>query len=522
MAEWQVIPWNLQYLAGGLIALVMTIFIFRREPQATSYRCFLAYGVSVVVWTFSVFLARSAPSLSSSTAFYRIVVPTFLLIQPLFLLTIFQIGSGKRAYYLTLIPAIFIFFYSLVGNTFEISSTSYGWAYSLTRQFLAMGAVIGFGYPFVVAVVLFILVLKSKLLYLKKKYGIILTGFLLYFIPLSITNIAMWRDPNVRPYGGFLLTVEFLFIAYALYLKPDKIEFASSQAANTINENLFKFVRKLRDITPGRELGGDAVHFNNALEAIGLNEVVSKSSSRQTFNVTSYPSLDMLQTMDRITALLRKEQWALQASREYTELFIEIYRKTSKESLIIADTWLDTMLRRHGGFLDRQGILAVLPVEIALPSIFKELPPGKTRLFKEEKPEQAYEKLNQAMEYGFNGLCVTKLEPKKVRAIYGVEKAAIFWLTFREMPTEETVNPKDLERLSSIVLLGVSNYNGNVILFDCLDQVLVANPFEKARGLMVGLKKQCRESKATFLISINTGILTKQQIQAIEEDLEAE
>lgn len=520
MAQWNFMPWNMQYLGGGLAALAATIIVFRSDPKtSSSYRCFLAYGACVVAWMFSVLLGRSAPSLDASTAFYRVVMLAFFLTQPLFLVTILQIASQQRVYYLTVLPALFLTAYAAVVTTFDVYATSFGWAYSLRQQFVPISTAATLTYAAAIVTVLSVLAVKRKLLYLKKKYTVILVGFLLYFIPLSITNMSMWKHPDVRPFGGFLMATEFLFIAYALYLKPDRIEFAGGQSANALNERLFKFVRRLRELMPGKELGGDAAYFDSFLQSTGLRDAVQEGSNGQVFDANLSLRLDMWRTMDRITGFMRREAWTLRASKEYSDLFVELYATMRHDSTTVARSWLDGMLYRHGGFLDKQRVLEALPPEAELPSIFRELQRGKISVFREPRPAKAFERLNKAMEYGFDGICITKLEPQKVRTIYGIEKAAVFWLTFQQTATEETVKPNDPDRMSYILSLGTVTSGRSVALLDCLDQIILANSPGSVAALLADLKRLCKENAATFLLSIDPEMLGNEQMEAIERSI---
>ena len=140
--------------------------------------------------------------------------------------------------------------------------------------------------------------------------------------------------------------------------------------------------------------------------------------------------------------------------------------------------------------------------------------------FKEERPVQAYGELKEALEYGFEGLCFTKLEPQKVRTEYGVAKASLVWLTFTETKTATTVNPKDLARLSSIISTEIANNpSKDVVLLDCLDQIIFANSFEKAKGLLKELRELCQENDATLLLSIDPEMFENEQLAAMENEL---
>ena len=519
MGEWHFILWNLQYLIGGLLALVITIFIYSRNPKASSYKCFLAFGVCLVVWMLSVFISRNAPSIIYSAVSYRIVNFSFPLTQPLLLLTILNIGSRRRIIYLILIPILPISLYSLIAAPFDVIWTNFGWANMLLPWFIPIGLSPVIVYAAAIVIVLAFWIRKQKLIYLRRKYSIFLSGFLLYFIPLTVTNMLMWNNLNIPPFGGILLTIEFLFIAYAVSLRSSKIEFTTSEPIGSLAETWLRFLQRLRDTLPGGELGEDAQQFDDVIQSLGLSDIVHIENSHQTLDVVQLSRLDMNETIDRVTSLMKKQERTLQASAEYSEVFTELYRIIKRDSTEFASDWLNTMLRKHGGFLDKQGILNALPPGIRLPSIFKELQSGKVYLFKEEKPTQAYEKLREALGYGFVGLCFTKLEPQKVRAMYRVEKASFVWLTFQETGMEEVVSLQNLERLSYIISTKIVDSSRVVFLLDCFDQITFANSFEKARGLLKEMKKLCEENAANLLLSMNAEMFKKEQMDAIEEGL---
>ena len=221
---WQFIPWNLQYLFGGIIAILVTYIVFRKNPKSMAYRSFLAFGIFTCIWMFSVYLARNAPSEPVSREMYRIVTTAFNLTQPLLLLTLVNIFSGKRIYLLTLIPAIISGFTISSMGLYNVFSTDYGWSYSISSSVSNLALVITLAYFLAIVVVGCYLIKKAPLPFLKRKYKIILLASIIYFIPLTILNVVMWGMSKVPQFGGILLTMEFLIIAYAMILPRGKIE----------------------------------------------------------------------------------------------------------------------------------------------------------------------------------------------------------------------------------------------------------------------------------------------------------
>lgn len=139
-------------------------------------------------------------------------------------------------------------------------------------------------------------------------------------------------------------------------------------------------------------------------------------------------------------------------------------------------------------------------------------------LIKEEKPDKGYEVFYDQITHGYSGLAITKLPPEKIRERYKIAKTPILWLTFKEV--ENAISPKDLEGLKSVVSDFVWKAEKTVILLDCFDQIMLANGFEKSISMIREIKDICGKNNANLLLSVNTGVFEKEQIVAIERELE--
>jgi len=220
---WYFSAWNLQYLLGGIISILITYLVFKKNPKSLAYKSFLAYGIFTCIWMFSVYLGRNAPSEAISREIYRIIIIFFNLTQPLLLLTLANIFSSKMKYLLALIPAIIFGLFTSWMGLYDVFWTEYGWAYSLQPIATNIGYPIVFGYFLAIIGVGYYLIKKAPHQFLKLKYKIILFGSIIYFIPLATFNMLMWKTPSVPQFGGILLTIEFLIISYAMILPKEKI-----------------------------------------------------------------------------------------------------------------------------------------------------------------------------------------------------------------------------------------------------------------------------------------------------------
>ncbi len=133
-------------------------------------------------------------------------------------------------------------------------------------------------------------------------------------------------------------------------------------------------------------------------------------------------------------------------------------------------------------------------------------------------PARAYEIFLDQARHGVRGLCVSKLEPDKVRERYGLEKTVIIWVTFREART--AVSPRDLERAKSIASRVAKLVGEGVILMDCFDVLKTANGFKLAMRFLMEINEMVAASKWSMLVSIDPLAFTDEQLAGLGRELE--
>ena len=139
-------------------------------------------------------------------------------------------------------------------------------------------------------------------------------------------------------------------------------------------------------------------------------------------------------------------------------------------------------------------------------------------LIKEEWPDKGYQIFYDQITHGSFGLCITKLEPEKVRERYKLAKTPIIWLTFNSV--ESAILPRDIDGLTSIVSDFVRKTEGSLFFFDCFSQIKLVNGFEKSLSMLKDLKKLCNENNSIMLISMFPKMFDEQQLVVIEKELE--
>ena len=120
--------------------------------------------------------------------------------------------------------------------------------------------------------------------------------------------------------------------------------------------------------------------------------------------------------------------------------------------------------------------------------------------------------------HGVPGLCITKVEPNKVRERYGLKKTPVVWMSFRKVAG--ALSPYDLDEIKrKVVDLGRKTKKG-VVFLDSFDVIKTVHGFKKAMSFIRELKKVCADSKWALLVEIDSTVYSSEQLSEIERELE--
>ena len=517
--DWNFFPYSLQYIIGGSLSIIISGYILYKNPKRLEVISFFVYGLFTSVWMFFIFLHRIAPTADVSRIFFRTAMFFPELVIAFLLVTILCFRKPKKIYLLCLVPAVTVGVIELM-VPIRIYWGNWGWSYEFPPAFMSLYSISIIPYSIATCLVLLFLIIKHKISAVQKKYRIILWGFALYVVSMVISNYLISSNPSFPPIGGIVTSGFFLAVAYAISLRTEEIASPASmkKPSRELSNLYLQFLSAFQKAIPGKELGVSSLRFVEYIEAVGLEDVVMPESGKLVFDADNLSEEIMRQGPDNILRIMKEHSWARQVANDFTPVLVKTYDILQLRSKREANEWFDQMLQRHGGFLGRHGLLAAMPKEIKIPEILKELRRGRAYLFKEEKPVQAYKKLEEALNYGFAGLCISKLHPQKVRERYDVGKASIFWLSFKK--AEGTINPKGFAKLNRTIAEFVKTPEGSIVLLDCLDQIKFANGLQKSLTMLKDLGNLCNENGSIILISINPEMFEKQQLIAIEKELE--
>ncbi|MBI4415705.1 MAG: class I tRNA ligase family protein, partial [Euryarchaeota archaeon] len=144
---------------------------------------------------------------------------------------------------------------------------------------------------------------------------------------------------------------------------------------------------------------------------------------------------------------------------------------------------------------------------------------SSTYLVKETKPEQSYALFLDSLRRGRKGFCVTRVYPAKIREKYGLApEVSMLWLS--NVGKEDSVRPKDLEKLSLSLEQFISR-EGGVVLLDGIEYLITNNNFLTVLRLVQSLRDQVAIHGATMVISVNPSTLDTHQLNLLEKEVDS-
>jgi len=138
-------------------------------------------------------------------------------------------------------------------------------------------------------------------------------------------------------------------------------------------------------------------------------------------------------------------------------------------------------------------------------------------LVRETTPEEAYRLFLIAQKAGKKGLVITRIFPQKVRERFGLSDLPILWLS--NVGKEDTIRPKDLEKLSLAAEQFLSREKG-VVLLDAVEYLVTNNNFLTVLRLVQSIRDQVAVNNGVLLLSVNPSTLDAHQMTLLEREVD--
>jgi uncharacterized Zn finger protein (UPF0148 family) len=148
-----------------------------------------------------------------------------------------------------------------------------------------------------------------------------------------------------------------------------------------------------------------------------------------------------------------------------------------------------------------------------------ELERSFTYLIKEEKSERSYHLFEKTLAKGMRGFCVTRNYPLKIKNKFNLGETPILWLS--NVGKENSIRPKDLEKLSVSLEQFLSSEEGGIILLDGLEYLITNNNFLTMLRLVQSLRDQVAINHSILLLAMNPSTLDAHELNLLEKEVDA-
>jgi hypothetical protein len=143
---------------------------------------------------------------------------------------------------------------------------------------------------------------------------------------------------------------------------------------------------------------------------------------------------------------------------------------------------------------------------------------GLSYLIEEGRADKCFVVFQKLLEKEFNGLVITRTNPKIIKKKYNIEIAEVLWLTDRDSTTEPTISPS-LENMIYVAEEFIDGHEKPLLILDGLEYLISNNTFNSVLRFIRRLIDKISESEAILLIGASQGALKEQELRLLEKEL---
>ncbi|MEE9151467.1 MAG: isoleucine--tRNA ligase [Thermoplasmata archaeon] len=143
---------------------------------------------------------------------------------------------------------------------------------------------------------------------------------------------------------------------------------------------------------------------------------------------------------------------------------------------------------------------------------------GGTHLIKSEIADAPYSLIVEAVGKGHSAIVFTRDFPNKLRNRFNFGDTKIYWLS--NIGKEDTVRPKNLERLSLLMEQFLGRDTKGLILLSGIEYLITNNNFITVLRLIQSLRDQVAVNNSILIIPVNPSILESSQLNHLEREVD--
>lgn len=145
---------------------------------------------------------------------------------------------------------------------------------------------------------------------------------------------------------------------------------------------------------------------------------------------------------------------------------------------------------------------------------------GFNYLIYEDKSDISFKLFNELVNTGSPGLCITTLYPQKLKKMYGMGEAQVFWLS-DSSGDKETLSPTRLDfEIARVINKFIKDGEEPVFLLDGMAYLSLENDYDKVRKFIKHINDMASMNYATIMVVINPNSFSKETLATLEKDFD--
>ena len=146
---------------------------------------------------------------------------------------------------------------------------------------------------------------------------------------------------------------------------------------------------------------------------------------------------------------------------------------------------------------------------------------GMNYLIYEDKSDITFKMFNELVSSGSPGLCITTVYPQKLKKMYGMGEAQVFWLS-DSSGDKETLSPTrlDFEIARVINKFIKGDKEEPIFLLDGMAYLSLENDYDKVRKFVKRINDMASMNDATIMVVINPSSFNKETLAMLERDFD--
>jgi hypothetical protein len=143
---------------------------------------------------------------------------------------------------------------------------------------------------------------------------------------------------------------------------------------------------------------------------------------------------------------------------------------------------------------------------------------GFSYLIEEDRAHFCFQILSKLIGCNYEGLCICRTNPKKIKENFGLEDVSMYWLTDRESKSEATISPS-LENMIYVAEEFIDRSDEAVLLLDGLEYLISNNSFNPVLRFLRRLIDKISETESILLISVSPKAINTQELKLLEREM---